>query len=469
MLYYHQSGKRPRILGSRLLCGLFASLLIASTPVVLQAQVTGEAILENVVDDYGPKYSDVDSAVESIRAGRGADALESLKKAKEKNPNLAPADTMLAEILFRSNQAPQAQQSLQEAVKNAPNDPGAYVYLGELSLQSGRLAEAKLLLDKAVELLEPYNENQKRKNRMIVGAYGGLTTLSEVQEDWPRAKELLEVSLQADPDNSLTQTRLGRVLFKMSESRDDERQVYNIFKELHSKDEKTAHPDVNMALLYQQAGKPDNAKQMMTRAAEKDANNIRTRLAVAKWALGNSEFDLAKTNAEAALGMDANSLEAKLYIGLVNRFQNDLVAAEEMLKDAHLQSPTHLGANTQLALVLIDQSDERKRAQALTYARMLAQLYPDLKENSGRESAVTLAWVLYKMGQQTSAERAIQQTINTGGTRLSADSSFHAAQILYDGGLTDASRRLLEQAVANETAFPSRKAAEQLLLRIKNR
>ena len=439
---------------------------------VAQAQtqaLTAETLLQDLVDDYGPKYQDIDAAIDQLKAGRLTDARATLQTARQKNANLPPANLMLADILFRLKQVPAAQASLEEAVKEDANDPGAYIYLGEVALQSRRWTEAAAMYDRGLELSQKYSANAKRKNRLMVSAYSGQASIAEMNEDWATAKTLLTTLLQIETDNSLALTRLGRVMFKLSANKEDEKEVYTLFKKMHANDEKTAFPDVNMALLYEQSGKSQNAKAMMERAAQQDGNNVRTRLAVAKWALDHEELDLAKTNAEAALKLEPRSLEAKLYMGLVARFRNDLSTAETLFKESHLQSPTHLGAITQLALVLVEQSDEAKRNQALEYARLNTQLYNDLNEASGREAAVTLGWVLSKLGQNAAATKAVQQALTAGNGRISADNAYHAAQILYDGGMTEAAQKLLEQTLQTESVFPNRAAADQLMTRIKNR
>lgn len=453
-------------LAAVLLCGL--SFAQVSTPVAAQ-QITGEVLLEEIVEDYGPKYADVETAIEYLRGGKVAEAREALATARRKNPDLPPANLMLAQILFRLKQVQPAQTALEEAVKEDPKDPGAYIYLGEVALQSRRWTEAGMLYDKGLQLANQYSANPKRKNRLIVSAYSGQVSMAELQEDWAKARQILDTLLKVDPNNSLALTRMGRVMFKMSSSGDDVKKVLEIFKKLHANDENTAHPYVNMGLLFQQSNDRDRAKRMMEEAAKGDGNNARTRLAVAKWALDNNEMAMAKENAEAALRLNPDSLDAKLYLGLVARFNNELPKAEEAFKEAHLQSPTHLGAITQLALVLVEQSDERKRAQALDYARLNTQLYSDLNDASGREAAVTLGWVLSRLGQNAAATRAIQQALSAGNGRISADSAYHAAQILYDSGMTEASQKLLEQTLQSESVFPNRSSAELLLAKIKNR
>lgn len=205
---------------------------------------------------------------------------------------------------------------------------------------------------------------------------------------------------------------------------------------------------------------------MMERAATRDGNNIQTRLAVTKWAMDANDMQLAKQNADAALAIDPKSLQAKLYVGVVARFNNDLPTAENAFKQAHLQAPTNLDATTQLALVLVGQSDEQKRKEALEYARLNARIYSDLSKQSGREAAVTLGWVLSRLGENAAAVRTVQQAINAGS--ISADNSYHAAQILYDSGLTDVAGKILSSTLQSDRVFPNRTSAEQLLAKIRN-
>src|SRR5690606_32099603 len=205
----------------------------------------------------------------------------------------------------------------------------------------------------------------------------------------------------------------------------------------------TAHPFVNMALLYQQAGKVNNAKSLMQRAAQDDSQNVRTMLSVARWALEQGETDMADQAAQGAMKLEPEMVDVHLIRALVARKKNDLAGAEEALLRTNRKSPTNLAALMQLAQVLAESPDERKQSQALQYAQLGVQLNPDLKELAGREAAVTLAWVLSRTKRDTEATRLIEQVLRSGDTRMSADSAYHAAQILYNQGMTEAARQLL--------------------------
>jgi tetratricopeptide (TPR) repeat protein len=193
-------------------------------------------------------------------------------------------------------------------------------------------------------------------------------------------------------------------------------------------------------------------------------------LAVARWALDHNKIEMADAAVKKAIALDADLVEVRLFEGLVARYKNDLAAAQQALQLAHLASPTNLSAITQLAEVLAESADEQQQQQALAYAQLATQLYPDLKATTGREAAVTLAWVLSRMKQDAAARRAIEQVLsNAGDFRISADSGYHAAQILYNSGMTEAAQKLLEQTLQNDASFRNRPAAEQLMAKIRNR
>jgi tetratricopeptide (TPR) repeat protein len=435
----------------------------SSNPAVL-GQITAQAILEPFVEKYGPQYQDVERAIDSLKEQKLEDAKKFLQTAYDKNPDLPPPDIMLAQILFSANQIEPARQSLEEATRKTPEDPAAYVYLGELALQQRRLVEAESMYKTGIEKCEKYKANNKRKGRLLANAYGGLALMEESKENWAAARKLLENLLKYDKDNSLAMTRLGRVVFKMAKDRAGESEAFKIFQQLREKDANSALAEVNMALLYEQDGRRPNAARLMEEAIKKDGNSVATRLAVAKWAMDTGNLELAEANSAAAAKIEPNSFNVLLFKGLVARFKNDLAGAEAAFKEAHLKSPKHLGAMTQLVLTLIESPEEDKQRQAVEFAEVCVRVYSDLNQPGGREAAVVYGWCLSKLKRPDEAFQTIRQVVGKGS--ISADSAFFAAQILYDAGQTTAAQKMLETALEGERSFPNKKAAQDLLARI---
>ncbi len=134
------------------------------------------------------------------------------------------------------------------------------------------------------------------------------------------------------------------------------------------------------------------------------------------------------------------------------------MTARRQFESAHLKSPANLAAVLQLAVVLVEQSEDRV---ALGYAEIGRRLYPDMSQPSGREAGVTFAWILFRQGRGTEAQRILQQALTGGG--VSSESSYYAARILHQAGSIDTAKSLLQSALRNGRVFPARAEAENLL------
>ncbi|MCA9211469.1 MAG: tetratricopeptide repeat protein [Planctomycetales bacterium] len=445
-----------------------ASLLMCACATAQDAPqpFTAETLLSPVIDSYSPKYDDVQAALDSLRSGNVEQARQSLDAAYSKNPDLPPPNTMLAQIMFQARKPDAGKQALNEATRTNPDDPGAFIYLGDLSLQERQLGVAESMYTKGVELCNKYSANTKRRSRLLAKGYGGLALLKESSKDWAGAQDLLEKVIQNDPDNAVAMTRLGRVVFLGAKNEEDEKKAYKIFTDVYQLDpEHTARHEINMALLYEQGGRSARAESLMNLAIKRDGKNAKTRLAVTKWAIDAGKLDMASENVQAADAIEPDSLEVLVYKGLIDRFKGNYAAGEAAFREAHFRSPKHLGAMTQLALCLTSQDDDQKKQLGLQFADLCVRVYPDLKQSSGRESAVVLAWCLAQVGQSNAAAQAVARVVREGS--ISADSAYYAAQIIFDAGQSTAAERILESALKNERAFPNRSKAEQLMNRIK--
>ena len=117
-----------------------------------------------------------------------------------------------------------------------------------------------------------------------------------------------------------------------------------------------------------------------------------------------------------------------------------------------------------MALVLIEQPSEEKRNRAIEFARVNNLAYDEGSEQTARDAAVTLAWCLFKTGREVEALAVVRQALNAGGVNL--DSAYFAAQILHDRGQIAAARQIIEPVLQSRNQFPTRAAAEALLLRL---
>lgn len=447
---------------------------VAGTFTTTAAQEGGDLVKQligNAVGDVGPQYKDVEDAITRFRYRDFDGALDLLKTAKQKNPQLAPASVMMAQLYVAAKDTNAAREALERAVTESPKDPEAYVLFGESALQQRRLAEAELLFAKSLSLLDGFSENPKRKKDLATRASIGASAVAASRDNWSGALAALEKAVAVDPQSVNAHTRIARAQFELgAKNKDDEliKKAYSELQEVYKLDSSQPRPEINMALLYQQHPEVNGADQLaqnlMSKAAERDANSETTQMQVAQWALENGNVALAKQCLDAAKKINASSFQVNLLDGLVARFEKNLGVAEVAFERAHLLQPSNAVVTNQLSIVLVEQEDEAKRRKALEYSQQNARLFTDMTQPVAREAAITFAWVLFRLGQVGESERLIQQALAAGN--VTPDSAYFAARILEQRGRTDEAARLIKTTLDGKAAFPYRQEATEMLSRL---
>ena len=429
-----------------------------------QAQVTAESLLKSSVEQIGPQHRDVADAIDQFKKGAFVECRKKLESARQQDPKIPPAGVMFAQLLFAANQPNLARAELERVVKSEPQDPEAFLLIGETAFQQRRYSEAQLAFDQAARLIKDYSANNYRKNNLIRRAYSGMAGVAEARENWADAARYLEPLVKQNPKDISSTTRLAQVLFKQDQKLGDgegqEKEAYQKLIAIWQGDSANVRrPEITMGTMYHQAGNKSLAAKLMTKASTEDKQGLETQLTVARWALETGDMNLAEACSKRAAQIAPNSIQAKLIAGLTARYQKDLPAARSALESAHLQAPSNLAAILQLAVVLVEGTDQDKKA-ALEYSQIASRVFPDVSTSQGRESAVTSAWVLYRLGRENEAQRILQRAI-TGGS-VSAESSYYAARIISKNNAAYA-KQLLQAALKNDGVFPARAEAQQLL------
>ncbi|NBX30915.1 hypothetical protein EBR04_10830, partial [bacterium] len=266
--------------------------------------------------------------------------------------------------------------------------------------------------------------------------------------------------LQLDPDNASAHQRMGIVLFQLGK----EMESLAEFREARKLDDKAVQPELALARLYDDAKKKDTAKKLIEQAIKASPNDAAVQLAAAQWHLGQNDLETAKQGAEAALKLDARSLEAKVVRGAIARVARDYKTAEKFFNDAHVQSPGNFPASNSLALVLIESDDKDARQRAMEMAEANVAMH---RENSPQQvnALTTLAWVYYKLGRREDAEKILEQISRNNA--LTTDGAYYVAKLLADRGEKDRARKILEEVLENEPMFATRPDAVDLLAKLK--
>jgi tetratricopeptide (TPR) repeat protein len=350
---------------------------------------------------------------------------------------------------------------LERAVTRFPDDPEGYALLGDLCLQEWRWTAASLLYVRASELL-PNLVSGERKLKTELRIARGLAAVAAAREQWTEARALLEKLVVLLPNNqehmaarSQALQRLGEALFQLGRRENDPQKANDYVKAAeekllaaHEADENGAlAPEAALALLYEQCGDHQNAEHWIRLALTKAPEDLRTRLAVGRWALERHQTDEALKHAKKALQLDPQSLDAMVLRGWVAVWQEDYATAEKYFEDALAQAPDNLIASKGLALALSEQKDRKKKARALSLALSNRQR-PACPEYASSGS-------LRVYGRND----AVKRPAFPSPYGDDADSAYVVARILIDREDDYGAKRLLRAALLSAEPFTRREQA----------
>jgi Tfp pilus assembly protein PilF len=132
-----------------------------------------------------------------------------------------------------------------------------------------------------------------------------------------------------------------------------------------------------------------------------------------------------------------NDRDAKLVASIAARCMGKNEEAEGILSSLHQKNPEDLEISDQLALVLVESSDEGKRARAQQISETNLRRYPN-----SETTIATAAWIQFKLGSVDIANRLFSEMASK--TSVSPQTGYYIAQVLKSLGNNEESQRILE-------------------------
>lgn len=394
-----------------------------------------------------------------FRAREITDCLELLKEACEKDPNLPPAHLILAQLYFNVNQISLGRGALEQGVLEYPNYPDCYLTLADLAWNEGRVAEAGLGYDHSLKLSKKFDGDDNKKRRFTVRSLTGQVKVMERRKQWDQVLKKLDELLVISPDDPQVMHQRGIAIFKTGTPRE----AYEALKEAREKSDELPPAAVTLGRLYEQDENRDKANEWMDFAAKEGRTDAKTRAAVARWLWETEQYDKAKTHAEAAVQLDDDDNDAKLIQGIILRYLKDYAAAEKVLQEVYLRMPDSFDASNQMALVLIDQDDDRKHERALALAKVNASRF-DESDRRFFLAHATLGWIQFQMKELDDAERNIR--ISGGTSGITSDMAYFMACISAEREKREEAKSLLKRALDTPGPFAYRDSAQALYDRL---
>jgi Tfp pilus assembly protein PilF len=362
---------------------------------------------------------------------------------------------MLAALLLTGNQAAAGRTMLERAAVERAEHPEVNRHFGELALAENRLSDAHVQFGRATQLAGDERWSLRQRQSFLSHAYAGLAAVAERRGDWDAAFANLYLLRELEQDNPRVRWRLGRAQF-FKDKPDD---AMALFQQAFAADKTLEPAELTMGGLWSQKKQFVKAEKWLTDAVKTHGSDARTHVGLASFLLDQGRVADARAAVKAGLQVDPAQLQLRLLDAVVARSSGELDYAERTLQELVAKNPSDFGSSNQLALVLIDQEDARKKAQGLDIATNNQKLYPN-----GVEALTTLGWALYRNGLPDRAEQALQSAVRTG--QGSSDCAYYLGVVWVEKNKKDDAKKLFEAALAAPGTFVHRKACEESLKKL---
>ncbi|MCA9264325.1 MAG: tetratricopeptide repeat protein [Planctomycetales bacterium] len=400
-----------------------------------------------------PRPPELERALRSFHEGNEDETLRWLLKAQESNPDLAPAEVMLATMYLTNDRAAAGRQVLERAVLQHPLDPEPHLIFGDLGWQERRVSDAFLQYQRGYELAKDFAGSADRKRQLQVRALAGLGTIAETRRQHDQAVKYFEQLVSINPEHSQAHFRLGNLLFALG--RPNEALVQ--FEAAAQTSTDAPDPRLTLAQLYQQHGNTEETSRWLQQAIDQTPNSPTPRLAMARWLLqiANDETE-ATAHLDGAEQVGASAADVGLLRGLIAWKQGDLTRAEKHLEPVAIADPQNTPANCSLASVLAEQAGEDQQKRAWELIQLVAAKSPQ-----SADIITTAGWVAYRIGQWDIAEQNLRRAAEI--SPRDRDVHYYLARSLYRHGHIADARQHLEQALKLPGLFIHESSARQFL------
>jgi tetratricopeptide (TPR) repeat protein len=446
-----------------LLTPLFRFLIAVSVvlmPVVgmAQLQVTLNA---NPLDPFPPSIlelkkiaetnSSVQAALEAFQVGNLQKLNDSLLEARKANPEFPKMDVMRARIFMALGLWGDAYAILENHVGLNRTDAEAHKNFAEIAMVNGRWTDAWLQLEKAQALVDGMGFSSQRKQNFLAELLKMRAEVAMFRQDTPLATKLYEELIKSQPKDGSPLWNLGGVKLRDG----DTAAGYELLKRGRQLDAKLPQPELEVASVLAVGKEREKADEWFRRGLVSkeypptEANWI----AYLEYLLNTNRIQDARTLVDKAPEESKKSRPIRMIKGIIHRHLGENAEAEKIFSALHQENSDDVLAADHLALVLVESTDEGKRARAQQISEANVRLAPNVER-----TVATAAWVKFKTGSPDIAYRVIEEIIRGG--RIEPQTAYYAAMMYKKRGMPENALNLLKFSLSGNASFPQRKSAE---------
>ncbi len=395
---------------------------------------------------------DVEKALETFRAGKFDEAHEQLKKACASDPQLQPPRVILAGWLVQAERGKDARFTLERFTVEEPKHPDGYLLNASFAYGEGRITEAILNCQAALQFSADPRWSAEQRKRFVRESRLGLVASFEQRGDWASVKEQLTGLLDDDAKNGQLRQRLAAANFQAGKPEE----AFAEFQKAFRDDPAVEPPELRIALLWSGKANPDKAEEWLKKAVAAHPGNPKTHRSYGGWLLDEGKLEAAQLSIDTAAKIDAKARETATLQALMLRHKKDYPAAQVAFEQLHKDAPGDPFALGNLALILVESADEKKKKRGVELAESL------VKQNTRAADAYSvLGYCYFKAGRIDEADKALGVAASSGTVGL--DTAYYLALVLNEKKKFAEGHKILNDAVKARGPFVYRPEAKAFL------
>jgi tetratricopeptide (TPR) repeat protein len=266
---------------------------------------------------------------------------------------------------------------------------------------------------------------------------------ADARSDWVRSGALFGQLNKTKRASVECDMGLGRAAFHLA--RVEEAEAHFRAAALRSEE---VIPELVLARLASSQGDLPGAEKWFRQGLEgpPSERSENVRLEYLRWLLRQNRAVDAQRAAEAHTPTEKQVRSFQYMLALAHRMQGALIAAESVLMPLHRKEEANFQVSNQLALVLVESLDKKKRERAFALASRNAKALPD-----AREALSTYGWIVHRAGDSAQAEQVFNRILQGG--EVSRDTAYYVSRVKAALGKSREATAYLEAARTSSGEF----------------
>ena len=433
----------------------------------LQTQKAKQSIKQAVavlfpggVPEGSPREEQLSLVVDTFIGGSAPDTLDQLRTMVANDPDLPPAELLMAGLAFAVGKNPTGLAILESSAIEYPDHPGVYLSFAQLAINAKRITDASLHADRAARMVQAGDFSPVAAQHFKKQYYEIVTNIRMLRNQTDLADQSLERLQATEQGLPFYFFNKARLAFLDGQT-DQTLRLLNQHAQAKEADDNDRLPELTLVDWFRAADKPLEAERLLLETIDRHPDNVAALKMTAELYLSKENFvDALKTielYQKASGGENITTLEMKGRIAFAGLSYT--VAAQNFQNFAKL-SPNNPAGVIMLSLSLIESErpDMRKNAQAI--AEQVAQ-----RMSQNLLAVATLGYIYQKNGLPEKADPLMRRV--AAASNGSPEISWFLAYWLAKKGKKEDAIKLLEVMVETKGLFIYRTAARKLLADLK--